>query len=75
VPTSQPNSSSGNLQERVNFGLHDAIEASAVRALSSDARALDVGRGTGVWLACLVQHGFTNLVGVDLNNKHAFSCR
>jgi 2-polyprenyl-3-methyl-5-hydroxy-6-metoxy-1,4-benzoquinol methylase len=67
VPTPQPNSSPGNLLERANFGLHDAIEARVVSAFSREARILDVGCGTGAWLSRLAQRGFFNLSGVDLN--------
>jgi 2-polyprenyl-3-methyl-5-hydroxy-6-metoxy-1,4-benzoquinol methylase len=33
--------------------------------VSSDAPSLDVGCGTGAWLARLAERGFKNLTGID----------
>jgi SAM-dependent methyltransferase len=59
------------LAERANFGLHDALEARVLAATPSHARILDVGCGTGAWLARLSRQGYQNLFGLDLNTEQS----
>ena len=55
------------LQERANAGLHSHIaRVIAQSGLPRDARILDLGCGTGAFLARLRAEGFTCLAGVDI---------
>lgn len=52
------------LEERTLAGLHDFLEKEVV-ALPRSTAALDLGCGSGAWLARLQRLGFTDLCGVD----------
>src|SRR5262245_25149889 len=54
-----------SLTERAVPGLHESLLARLPPGLSRDARILDVGCGTGAWLARLRSRGFSNLYGID----------
>jgi 2-polyprenyl-3-methyl-5-hydroxy-6-metoxy-1,4-benzoquinol methylase len=54
------------LTERTAPGLHESLLARLPPGLARDARILDVGCGTGAWLARLRKLGFTNLHGIDM---------
>lgn len=53
------------LTERASPGLHEALLEHLPAGVSSDAPILDVGCGTGAWLARLAGRGFKNLTGID----------
>jgi 2-polyprenyl-3-methyl-5-hydroxy-6-metoxy-1,4-benzoquinol methylase len=53
------------LLERASRGLHDSLFQRLPHPLDRMAPILDVGCGTGAWLARLSRHGFTNLTGLD----------
>lgn len=53
------------LAERTVEGLHDSL-VSELSGLARRAAILDVGCGTGAWLARLKSRGFVDLSGVDL---------
>jgi 2-polyprenyl-3-methyl-5-hydroxy-6-metoxy-1,4-benzoquinol methylase len=61
------------LTERTISGLHGAL-AQSLPQIGYDRPVLDIGCGTGAWLERLSNLGFTNLQGVDLDNKQ-FSTR
>lgn len=52
------------LWERAVKGLHEALLA-RLAGLPKEAQILDLGCGTGAWLARLAQAGFISLTGVD----------
>jgi SAM-dependent methyltransferase len=54
----------GGLEEWTLAGLHDALAAS-LPLLPREAAVLDLGCGTGAWLARLRRLGFRDLCGVD----------
>jgi 2-polyprenyl-3-methyl-5-hydroxy-6-metoxy-1,4-benzoquinol methylase len=56
-----------SLHERANSGLHDSLLAHIPQSIARDAPILDVGCGTGAWLARLHGQGFSNLTGLDLD--------
>jgi SAM-dependent methyltransferase len=58
------------LIERANPGLHEMLLAHLPQDLRSDAAILDLGCGTGAWLARLAGRGFTNLTGIDWDTDH-----
>jgi 2-polyprenyl-6-hydroxyphenyl methylase/3-demethylubiquinone-9 3-methyltransferase len=53
------------LQEKTIPGLHEAL-VRCLPPLDRDGAVLDVGCGTGAWLARLAKHGFVNLYGIDV---------
>jgi 2-polyprenyl-3-methyl-5-hydroxy-6-metoxy-1,4-benzoquinol methylase len=53
------------LTERTAPGLHESLLDRLPPGLGKNARILDVGCGTGAWLARLQSRGFSNLHGVD----------
>jgi len=53
------------LSERATAGLHEALLQRLPANLKADAPILDVGCGTGAWLARLAARGFSNLTGID----------
>ena len=53
------------LGERANSGLHESLLGRLPGALKKDDPILDVGCGTGAWLARLHAEGFTDLTGID----------
>jgi 2-polyprenyl-3-methyl-5-hydroxy-6-metoxy-1,4-benzoquinol methylase len=53
------------LIERTVAGLHPFLLERLPRTLRSDSPILDVGCGTGAWLARLAAAGYTNLDGTD----------
>jgi 2-polyprenyl-3-methyl-5-hydroxy-6-metoxy-1,4-benzoquinol methylase len=55
------------LIERSIAGLHGALLERLPRTLAKDAPILDIGCGSGAWLARLREHGYTNLSGTDLD--------
>jgi len=57
-----------NLEERTLAGLH-AFLAGELAALPRSTPVLDVGCGSGAWLARLKQLGFTDLTGVDAGTR------
>jgi 2-polyprenyl-3-methyl-5-hydroxy-6-metoxy-1,4-benzoquinol methylase len=59
----------GNLAERANTGLHEALLQHLPPSLTTDAPILDVGCGTGAWLTRLAERGFSNLTGIDYNTE------
>lgn len=58
----------GELAERTVQGLHGAL-FTALPQLGLTDPILDIGCGSGAWLARFAQHGYTNLVGVDLDTS------
>lgn len=57
-----------NLEERTLAGLH-AFLAGELASLPRSTPVLDLGCGSGAWLARLRQLGFTDLTGVDAGMK------
>ena len=56
-----------DLKERANAGLHPHMaDVIAQSGVSREARILDIGCGTGAFLARLRARGFTRLAGVDI---------
>ena len=53
-----------DLTELTLAGLHEALLAK-LAGIDSQTPILDLGCGSGAWLARLSRHGFTNLRGVD----------
>jgi 2-polyprenyl-3-methyl-5-hydroxy-6-metoxy-1,4-benzoquinol methylase len=51
--------------ERANNGLHESLLRHLPAGLERDDPILDVGCGSGAWLARLYSHGFANLTGID----------
>lgn len=60
---------SAALLERTVSGLHEALLAHVVSVVPRSAQILDVGCGTGAWLARLRAHGFLGLQGIDLDTR------
>lgn len=58
------NNVASTLTERSIAGLHASL-ITHLPAIRSDSAILDLGCGSGAWLARLARHGFTNLTGVD----------
>lgn len=56
------------LLERTVPGLHAHL-ANKVSDLDKSARVLDLGCGTGAWLARLQERGYLNLAGADINQS------
>jgi SAM-dependent methyltransferase len=56
------------LKELTIGGLHDSLLAH-LPALSLQSRILDIGCGTGAWLAKLAGAGFSSLCGLDRNTQ------
>jgi SAM-dependent methyltransferase len=56
-----------DLAELTLTGLHEALAATLAHTPGINLRTpvLDLGCGSGAWLARLARHGFTNLRGVD----------
>jgi SAM-dependent methyltransferase len=52
------------LAQRTVSGLHEAL-LPRIAGVARDARVLDLGCGSGAWLARLAAAGYTNLAGVD----------
>lgn len=70
---SQPNHAVPSpLVERTAAGLHASL-MSHLPPLAKDVPILDVGCGTGAWLARLAAEGFTQLHGID-QDVGAFGC-
>jgi 2-polyprenyl-3-methyl-5-hydroxy-6-metoxy-1,4-benzoquinol methylase len=63
------------LTERTAPGLHESLLDKLPAGLRKDARILDVGCGTGAWLARLQRRGFSNLYGIDADVAQASSCK
>ncbi len=53
------------LGERSTAGLHESLLRRVPAELARDAAILDVGCGSGAWLARLHARGHTNLTGID----------
>jgi len=58
------------LIERANPGLHEMLLTHLPQNLRRDAAILDLGCGTGAWLARLAGRGFINLTGIDCDTGH-----
>jgi SAM-dependent methyltransferase len=55
----------GQLAERTHPGLHAEILQQVLAYVVTRGSLLDLGCGTGAWLARLQQHGFRKVLGVD----------
>jgi SAM-dependent methyltransferase len=55
----------GQLNERTHPGLHAEILQHVLAYVATRGSLLDLGCGTGAWLARLQQHGFRKVLGVD----------
>ena len=53
------------LTERAHPGLHAEVLHYLLQTVSRRGPLLDLGCGTGAWLARLQQHGFTDVLGID----------
>jgi SAM-dependent methyltransferase len=53
------------LGERANNGLHESLLERLPAELEPQSPILDVGCGTGAWLARLHRSGYNNLTGID----------
>src|SRR5690348_5813246 len=51
--------------------LHERILA--LPEIRPGTAVLDLGCGTGAWLAYLAEHGFSDLTGVDHGSEHRFA--
>jgi SAM-dependent methyltransferase len=60
------------LTERANAGLHEHVIEQAIAATPNrSASVLDVGCGTGALLVRLRDHGYTQLIGIDISPPEA----
>lgn len=60
------------LTERTAPGLHESLLSKLPAGLGKEARILDVGCGSGAWLARLRSRGFVNLHGLDADIEQVF---
>lgn len=59
----------GPLSERTHPGLHAEILQHLLAYVVTRGSVLDLGCGTGAWLARLQQHGFRKVLGVDRDTE------